>query len=104
MRGSGNEEFDHIVFGGLVNGQVPEVAAVTCAAGSEPGCGVAKVVVARNRNRNGEGGVIKEVLSRRGEFFFDRLGWKMLFGADGTEVGNDAEDAFGLLVSLIGGR
>jgi hypothetical protein len=74
MRGSGNEELDHVVFGGLVDGHVPEVAAVTYFAGSGLRCGVAQVVIAHNRDRNGDCGVIEGVLSGSDEFLFDRLG------------------------------
>jgi hypothetical protein len=101
----GDDGFDEEVFAGLVDGCVPEVAAVGDAASTELGVRVGFEVVAGEGQGNEEGGVVEGVFAGGDELVFHRLGWEFNIGADGTEVGKDAEDAMGLRRGLlIGGR
>jgi len=54
-------------------------------------------VVAGDDGRDEDRGVIERILSAIDELFFDGLWGQLCIGADGAEVGDDAEDALGLL-------
>lgn len=52
MRGYGNEEFDHVVFDGLIDGGVPEIAAKANAAGTELRNTVATIAITGEKRRD----------------------------------------------------
>ncbi len=103
MGEGGDDGFDEEVFAGLVDGRVPEVAAVGDAAGAELGVGVALEVVAGDGQGDEDGGVVEGVFGGGDVFLLDGLGRQLDVGADGAEVGKDAEDAMGLRGCLVGG-
>jgi len=104
LMGDGRDDgFDEEVFAGLVDDGVPEVTAVGDAAVTELGIRVAFEVVAGDGEGDKDGGVIKRIFKGSGELLLDGLGREFDVGTDGAEVGEDAEDAGGLLVGGLGG-
>ena len=93
VRDGGDDGFDHEVFDGLIGSGVPEVASVAEATSTELGVCVASEIVASEGDGNEERGVVEGVFSGGGELLLDGLGRQLDIGTDGTEVGEDAEDA-----------
>jgi len=61
------------------------------------GIGVRGYVVAGDGERDEDGGVVEGIFKGCGELLLDGLGGELYVGTDGTKVGEDAEDALGLL-------
>lgn len=102
MRGGWDDELNKEIFLGLIGGSVPEIASVADAAGAELGRGVAQVADVGDGDGHGERGVVEGILAGGDELFLDGLRRQMVSGGDGAKVGNDAEDAAGLLGLPIG--
>ena len=90
VSGDGDEELHEIVFAGLVEGGVPEVASVADTAVMELGGLGGGVIVDGNDGGQDDGAVVEAVSGGVHELFADGLGRELVGGADGAEVGNDA--------------
>lgn len=95
-----NKGFDEVVLDVAIGEIVGVVVGVGAEAGAERRL---RVTCVGNRGNNAfvdEGGVIKAFLSGESQFFLESLGWKIGRGADGSEVGNNPENASGLHAGL----
>ena len=99
-----HDEFDEVVFIGLVDEGVPKISAIGGGSLMKLRCGVGGLVVACDDSGQEDRGIVEAVLSGGEELLFYGLRREMDVGADGTKVGNDAEDAFGLLSLICGCR
>jgi len=93
----GNDSFDQEILDGLICGGMPEVATEGGAAGTELGIRVGSEAIAGEGERDEDGGVVEGVFEGGGELLFDGLGRKLDVSTDGAEVGEDEENARGLL-------
>src|SRR5271155_3662259 len=101
MRDDRADGFDHVVLDRLIDIAVPVVAGIAGSALVKlRGC-VGSLAIACEEGGYKEGGVVEGVLGGGEELFLGRLWRKLSGGADGAEVWNDAEDAFGLFGWLI---
>ena len=90
----GEDGFNEEVFLGLVGGGVPEIAGVAEATAAEFGIGVGAEGVAGEGGGDEDGRVIEGVIEGCGELGLHGHWGEFFVGADGAEVGDDAEDAF----------
>ena len=97
MRDDRDDGFDHVVLDRLIDKVVPVVAGIAGSALVELRSCVGCLAIGCEDGRHKEGGVVEGVLGGGEELFLGRLWRKLRVGADGAEVWNDAEDAFGLL-------
>src|SRR5215469_7446755 len=97
----GNNELDRVVLYGLVYEAMPVVAAISCTPvpkfGSLIGCHLQPC----ERANEDHGRVVEAVLAGGDELLPDGLGREMGVCAHCAEVGDDEEDAFGLLSYLL---
>src|ERR1700679_1332156 len=96
-----DDAFDHVVLDRLIDVAVPVVAGKAGSALVKLGNCVGGLVIACEDGGQKEGGVVEGVLGCGEELFLGRLWRKLRVGADGAEVWNDAENAFGLRGGLI---
>jgi hypothetical protein len=101
MGNSGHDELDEVVFAGLVDGGMPEVAAVTDAPFAELGVLVAALVIERDDGGEDDRRVVERVFAGGDELLLDRLGRQLGAGADRAKVGDNAKDALGLAVGML---
>ena len=101
MRDDRDDGFDHVVLDRLIDIAVPVVAGIAGSALMELRSLVGGLGIACDDGGQKEGGVVEGVLGGGEELFLGRLWRKLSVGADGAEVWNDAEDAFGLRGWLI---
>ena len=100
----GVDAADQKVFVGGVGESVPVVAAVTDGAVAKLGVGVAVQGEASLNTCDQERRVVEAIAGRQMELLFWRHGRQLGVCGHGTEVGHDAENAFGLLGSIgVGG-
>ena len=91
---------DKEVFVGCVSQGMPVVSGVTCGALVKLGVGITVHSDAGLNAGDDEGGVVEAVFGSKSQFLFCCLGRQFHVGGDGAEVGDDAEDTFGLLRSI----
>ena len=98
----GHDELDHVVLNGLVDEGMPEVAAVPSCSLVKLRRGIRGLVNASDRGRQEDGRVVEAVVRRSDELVLYGLRGEMHIGADCSKVGEDAEDALGLLTLTCG--
>src|ERR1700678_1023923 len=99
-----HDEFDEVVFTGLVDEGVPKIPAIGGGSLMKFRCGVGGLGVTCEQRGQEKRGIVEAVLSGGEELFFYALRRQMDVGADRTKVRNDAEDALGLLTLICGCR
>ena len=97
VKNSGEDEFDLVILVDLIGEGVPIITTVPNHSLMELGGRALGLIDTGQNCDKDKVGVVKGVLGAFFEFLLERLGGKFGVCRDGPEIGNDAEDALGLL-------